>query len=329
MSNYLAAYVNLLSRCRRGDFRAFLDRHAELSEYARLSGDHRPVTTAYYDMMAPIIGPAFGSSWHFVPPEHPRQSKDDASRSLHRRIASALELAPGRRALDLGCGLGGAVRDFGLQTGADVEGVCLSQQEVDQGNRLCVRAGLAPRCRLRRGELEALPYGDETFDAASAIYSLKYFPHLGGVFGEVQRVLRPGGRLVAYCLLKTDRYDPGNPEHVEIVGGLEYATGMPSLRTGAEMIEQAQESGLHCTQSVDLSGDTTWYHEFVKGRFLPWVAHSTRLRSVYAGLEHGCLLADGFTEFHDTFVLGILRRFIRAGQLGILTGSSLMVFKRG
>lgn len=57
---------------------------------------------------------------------------------------------------------------------------------------------------------KALPLATASQDAAYAIYSLKYLPNLGPIFAELARVIKPGGLLLVYDLLKTDKFDPSD-----------------------------------------------------------------------------------------------------------------------
>ena len=82
---------------------------------------------------------------------------------------------------------------------------------------------------------------DSTF-AVLQIYSLKYFIDLKPVLREINRVLRPGSLFVIYDLIKTNDYDPDNAKHREVVEGLEYACGMPSLHTRYSWNSEAQDS---------------------------------------------------------------------------------------
>lgn len=49
---------------------------------------------------------------------------------------------------------------------------------------------------LRRGSAEKLPHPDGHFDAVVAISAFEYVPDVAAACGELQRVLRPGGRFV-------------------------------------------------------------------------------------------------------------------------------------
>jgi SAM-dependent methyltransferase len=106
-------------------------------------------------------------------------------------FASQAGLAPGRRALELGCGTGVFLRHVG-STGAQIRGIDVSQDLLERA-----RSHVAefPNVGLDCGNAEQLPYQDGSFDAvygSSVLHHLELEPALK----EVARVLRPGGRAV-------------------------------------------------------------------------------------------------------------------------------------
>ena len=47
------------------------------------------------------------------------------------------------------------------------------------------------------------------------------------VYGEVFRVLKPGGLFASYEWVSTKLYDSNNPEHVRIMDEINYGNGLP------------------------------------------------------------------------------------------------------
>jgi ubiquinone/menaquinone biosynthesis C-methylase UbiE len=101
------------------------------------------------------------------------------------------ELAPGRRALELGCGTGVFLRRV-AHSGAALLGLDLSQDLLARARR---NVEALANVRLVCGNAEALPFADGTFDT---VYGSSVLHHLGleRALSEVYRVLRPGGRAV-------------------------------------------------------------------------------------------------------------------------------------
>ena len=106
-----------------------------------------------------------------------------------RRAVELAQIGPGSRALDVATGTGDlaiALRD----AGAEVVGSDFSEEMMD-------RARLkAPDIRFEWADALALPYDDDSFDAATVGFGARNFSDLGKGLAEMVRVVRPGGRVV-------------------------------------------------------------------------------------------------------------------------------------
>ena len=278
--------------------------------------------------MAPLINAAYGPSWHFVPPSRRGQKRDEVQRRLHEHMAEVLELRPGKRVLDIGCGVGGAMRNIARRSRATVEGIALGDDEIELNNRLSRDEGLAELCTATRGDALDMPFADEAFDAAYAIYALKYFNDPSDVLAEVARTLRPGGMFASYDLLRSDDFDERDPKHVALVGRFEYATAMPPLPTKARLREQARRVGLELVSDGQFEGSLPWYQCFIENPVLPWLVRSRAMRRVVQTAEKAHLLPRGFARFDETFISGNVSAIIEAGRSGLLDGASLMVWRK-
>jgi ubiquinone/menaquinone biosynthesis C-methylase UbiE len=118
-------------------------------------------------------------------------------RHIKGRVIQLAGLAPGGRMLDVGCGTGTLVL-MAQQQHPDVTVIGVDGDPTILGiaRNKAQRAGIA--LQLDEGMAYALPYADGSFDA---VVSTLTFHHLTPdqqerALAEVQRVLRPGGRLV-------------------------------------------------------------------------------------------------------------------------------------
>src|SRR5262245_47735096 len=115
-------------------------------------------------------------------------------RRADRRAALFVEhggLGPGKKALEVGCGTGVFLEKVAA-CGADIVGIDLSEDLLAKAR---VRLAGKANVRLDHGNAEALPYPDDTFDAAYGS-SILHHLDLAAALEAVHRVLKPGGRIV-------------------------------------------------------------------------------------------------------------------------------------
>ena len=327
--NLLSSYLRIFREFRRHDLIEFCEQHERLYREAVRNQDHLAVTQHYYGLMADVIETYYGDGWHFCPPEHAGQSRADATTRMYRRVSDTLRLEPGKSALDLGCGVGGMLRFVAGYSGADLTGITLGENEVQQANLLIDEDGLSEQCQVVQGDCQTMTFESASFDGVYAVYSLKYYTDLNRVLGEIYRVLKPGGRLVAYCLCKSKSYDPNQAKHVQLLRDFEYSTAMPPLHSVQGIIDAAGNNGLNCVAEDDLStGKLTWYSYWVRNPLLPWLVSSRLVYGLARSAEAVRILPKGFARFNDTFLAGTLRHIIRSGKTGVLTGSALLTFEK-
>jgi ubiquinone/menaquinone biosynthesis C-methylase UbiE len=119
---------------------------------------------------------------------------------LRAETARRMRLETGHKALDLGCGIGGATFRIAELTGPSglVAGVDVSSALIDVAAR---RAEGRPGIEFRVGDASAIPYPDGYFDAARSERVFLYLPDRLAAIREMMRVVKPGGRI---CLVDTD-----------------------------------------------------------------------------------------------------------------------------
>jgi demethylmenaquinone methyltransferase/2-methoxy-6-polyprenyl-1,4-benzoquinol methylase len=114
------------------------------------------------------------------------------------RRALVGEVAPrdGQRILDVATGTGMVAAE--LLRRADCSVVGIDQSEPMLARARARFAGRAEsQVRLVRGEAEALPFEDASFDALTFTYLLRYVEDPAATVTELARVVRPGGRVAS------------------------------------------------------------------------------------------------------------------------------------
>lgn len=112
-----------------------------------------------------------------------------------KAIQQLKEIKP-RHVLDVATGTG----DFAIAALAahpeKVVGVDISEGMLDVGREKLRKQKLDSRIELRSGDSENLPFQDNSFDAVMAAFGVRNFENLLAGLTEMQRVLRPGGKLI-------------------------------------------------------------------------------------------------------------------------------------
>jgi SAM-dependent methyltransferase len=93
--------------------------------------------------------------------------------------------------LELAAGTGTLTRQLvRLLPEASITATDLNQAMADYGARR------VPEASWRRADALALPFADDSFDLVACQFGVMFFPDKRAAFGEVARVLRPGGRFL-------------------------------------------------------------------------------------------------------------------------------------
>jgi ubiquinone/menaquinone biosynthesis C-methylase UbiE len=108
-----------------------------------------------------------------------------------------LDVRPGERVLDVGCGSGVVMREVARRVSPDgvTVGLDPSLSFLTIARELAAQAGLASVIELCRGDCRALPFPDYSFDAVLAATVLAHVPGAEKAIVEMIRVTRAGGRV--------------------------------------------------------------------------------------------------------------------------------------
>jgi cyclopropane-fatty-acyl-phospholipid synthase len=218
---------------------------------------------AHYD-----IGNAFYSAW--LDPSMTYSSalfEDDtadltsAQHNKYRRLAEAIDLQPGQRLLEIGCGWGGFAEYAARTFGAKVVGLTISKEQQDFAQKRIQAAGLGDKVEIRlqdyRDERERYDRiaSIEMIEAVGEQFWPKYFSQLrdrllpGGLAGIqaitiqdanfpnyrrevdfIQRYVFPGGMLPSPQILKALGERFGVPVIRERIFGQDYAKTLATWR---------------------------------------------------------------------------------------------------
>lgn len=112
---------------------------------------------------------------------------------LHRAMLDSLRVHQGTRFLDAGCGSGNA-SVIAAEYGAEVKGLDLAEEMI------ALAKELVPSGEFTVGDLQFLPYEDNSFDAVLACNCVMIAAKPADAIAELRRVCVPGGRIAVSAL---------------------------------------------------------------------------------------------------------------------------------
>ncbi|HEY4168313.1 MAG TPA: methyltransferase domain-containing protein [Reyranella sp.] len=151
-------------------------------------------------------------------------------------LASALAPSASDHVIDIGSGLGGPSRHLAGRYGCRVEGIDLSPAFVEAATYLAERAGLAGKVSYRCADALALPCDAGAFDIAWTQHVAMNIADRPRLYGEIHRVLKPGGRLAIYDVVIGN----GDPLHFPVPWSRTHETSFVSTPQAMRIaLEQA------------------------------------------------------------------------------------------
>ncbi len=154
-----------------------------------------------------------------------------------RGNASTVELAglirprKGMEILDVGCGIGGSARHLAVKHGCVVAGLDLSPEYIEVARELTELVGLSETVSFKQGSALDLPFGDASFDGVWTEHVQMNIDDKERFYAELNRVLRPGGRMVFHEVFLGEGGEPLYPVPWAEDAGISSMVDGPQART--------------------------------------------------------------------------------------------------
>lgn len=277
----------------------------------------------FYNLVTDIYEWGWGQSFHFSP-SIPGKSNLDATRIHEEMAVDLIDVKPGDRILDVGCGVGGPMRAIAAHSRAKVVGITINEYQVKRARLHNKKAGLDSLCEVVCGNFLEMPFPDNSFDGAYSIEATCHAPKLEEVYAEIFRVLKPGSLYVSYEWVTTDKYNGDNSEHVEVIQGIERGDALPGLRSYVDIAETARKVGFEVVKERDLARPPSqpWWARLKMGRIAYWRNHI--LVTILSALG---IAPKGTVDVHE--MLFVTADYLtKGGETGIFTPMHMILCRK-
>ncbi|MEU1037422.1 cyclopropane-fatty-acyl-phospholipid synthase family protein [Streptomyces sp. NPDC005907] len=200
----------------------------------RAVSHHYDVGNDFYEI---VLGPSMVYSCAYW---EDAGTLEDAQRDKLELVCRKLDLRPGGRLLDVGCGWGSMAIHAAREHGVSVVGVTLSQEQAAYARKRVADEGLTDRVEIRVQD-----YRDVTDGPYDAISSIGMAEHVGAErYLEYARVLhallKPGGRLLNHQIARRPANDESKHRADEFIDAYVFPDGeLAPVGTTVTQLERA------------------------------------------------------------------------------------------
>jgi len=159
---------------------------------------HYDVSNRFYEM---VLGPSMTYTCALFPTED--ATLEEAQYAKYDLVCRKLDLKPGQRLLDVGCGWGGMVRHAVKEYGVTALGVTLSAEQASWAQERIKAERLDDRAEVRHLDYRHVTETD--FDAVSSIGLTEHIgmANYSAYFTFLKSKLRLEGRLLNHCITRS------------------------------------------------------------------------------------------------------------------------------
>jgi len=163
--------------------------------------------------------------------------------------------------LDVGCGIGGPLREIARFSLATITGLNNNPYQISRCKELNRIAGMDETCIFVKADFMKMPFPDNSFDAVYSIEATCHSPDNYGCYKEIYRVLKPGQLFAVYEWCMTESFNPKSEEHQNIKAEIELGNGLMDIRTIKQCVHALEKAGFEIVWEKDVAvgAEVPWY----------------------------------------------------------------------
>lgn len=193
------------------------------------------------------------------------ESLESAQLNKYRRICELLELKAGQKILEVGCGWGGFAELAAREFGAQVEGITLSQEQLNFAQNRIANAELSEQVHFSLTDYRDLS-GDFDHIVSIEMFEAVGEEHWQDYFSVLKERLKPGGSAVLQIITICEERFENYRKSADFIQRYIFPGGMlPSLTALTQEIDRAS---LKCSHTEFFGADyartlAEWRHSFL------------------------------------------------------------------
>ncbi len=135
------------------------------------------------------------------------KSLSEAILNTNAQLTLLGNISKNDKVLDAGCGVGGSSVFIAKKHGCQVTGITLSKRQVKTATGFAKLNGVSNNVHFLEMDYTRTDFPDNHFDVVWAIESMQTAADKSLFFNEMQRVLKPGGRLLLADVFKVGNWE--------------------------------------------------------------------------------------------------------------------------
>ncbi|XXG56486.1 hypothetical protein AAC387_Pa03g3881 [Persea americana] len=151
------------------------EEYHECGEQEERKANCTDMANKYYDLATSFYEFGWGESFHFAHRWKGESLRESIKCHVHF-FALQLSLKPGMKVLDVGCGIGGPLREIARFSSTFITGLNNNEYQISRGTELNCFGGVDKSCNFVKADFMKMPFADNSFDAIYAIEATCHAP---------------------------------------------------------------------------------------------------------------------------------------------------------